>query len=131
MMELNTIKDYLLENIDTLKDVVSECNSWNGSLDAYSYWYNDEETLSMFFDGQGYMYVLERAFYGDYNPNDEYFTFNGYGNLVSLDDMDLEEMLRDGINDIVDALIDNYDNIYLYDSELEDMVNEYMENEEE
>ena len=43
-------------------------------------------------------YILERAFYGyrysrdddgrkeEFNPNDEYFTFNGYGNLVSVSD---------------------------------------------
>lgn len=45
------------------------------------------------------VYVLQRAFYGyrysrfanepdhrreEFNPNDEYFTFNGYGNLVSV-----------------------------------------------
>ena len=48
------------------------------------------------------MFVLQRAFYGyrysrfakdgrerePFNPNDEYFTFNGYGNLVSVSDYD-------------------------------------------
>lgn len=48
-------------------------------------------------------YVLARAFYGhrysrfanepdhkaeEFNPNDEYFTFNGYGNLVSVNRFD-------------------------------------------
>ena len=50
-------------------------------------------------------YVLARAFYGhrysrfanepdhkaeEFNPNDEYFTFNGYGNLVSVNRFDWE-----------------------------------------
>lgn len=48
------------------------------------------------------VYVLQRAFYGHrynrfaadgrecepFNPNDEYFTFNGYGNLVSVSKYD-------------------------------------------
>jgi hypothetical protein len=48
-------------------------------------------------------YILTRAFYGnrysrfanepghkseEFNPNDEYFTFNGYGNLVSVNEFD-------------------------------------------
>lgn len=48
-------------------------------------------------------YILARAFYGcrysrfanepghkseEFNPNDEYFTFNGYGNLVSVNEFD-------------------------------------------
>ena len=36
------IIEYLKNDIETLKDLVSECNSWNGSLEDYNYYENDE-----------------------------------------------------------------------------------------
>ena len=51
--------------------------------------------------------VLTRAFFGgrygfdndNFNPNDEYFYWNGYGNLVSVNECDYLECLKDKIYD--------------------------------
>ena len=51
--------------------------------------------------------AIRRAFYGgryghendSFNPNDDYFTYNGYGNLVSISDYMFDEYLRDHIDE--------------------------------
>ena len=55
--------------------------------------------------------AITRAFYGyrwsridrdepeEFNPNDEYFTFNGYGNLVSISEFDYEDYLKSQIDE--------------------------------
>lgn len=52
------------------------------------------------------MELLRMVFYGNFNPNDDYFAFNGYGNLISfgyaknLDDylVDEQELIADVLN---------------------------------
>lgn len=85
--------------------------------DQEGYIYSMDELNEMFSDVWG---ALRSAFYGGrhgfpsdgFNPNDDYFTFNGYGNLVSipypldyLEEM-LEEMVESGI---FDSLIESGD----------------------
>lgn len=49
--------------------------------------------------------AIRRAFYGGryghendcFNPNDEWFAYNGYGNLISIPDYALSEYLKDRI----------------------------------
>ena len=51
--------------------------------------------------------AIRRAFYGErygfkndsFNPNDEYFAYNGYGNLVSINERDLNEYLNDYVDE--------------------------------
>ena len=51
--------------------------------------------------------AITRAFYGEryhwkndsFNPNDEYFAYNGYGNLVSINKYDLDEYLNDYVDE--------------------------------
>ena len=80
---LNEIKGLLLNDLDTLKDVVRELNSWNGCLDYLEVYENDEEFFDMFFEGRS-AEVARAIYYGDYNYNDEYVKFNAYENLESL-----------------------------------------------
>ena len=77
-MLLNEIKGLLLNDLDTLKDAVRELNSWNACLDYLDVYENDEEFFNIFFEGKPA--ALERAiYYGDFNYNDNYIKFNGYG----------------------------------------------------
>ena len=69
--------------------------------------------------------LAQRIFYGDFNPNHDYFYFNGYGNLVSTD---YPEDLID-ISEIVSYIVGNDDE--LYDDEIREMLDEYNESEEE
>lgn len=65
----------------------------------------DMEEFDEIFQNDEPSYIANRIFYGDFNPNDEYFTFNGYGNLVSFDSFDILEHIS--LTDLVVYIIDN------------------------
>ena len=127
-MKKEKIREYLLNNEETLLDVVSELNSWNGCLENLEFWENDEEFFNTFFDNP--MEAIRATYYGNYNYNDEYVKFNGYGNIDSYSEYERIEEIKDNINDIVDNLIECYYNIYI-NEELESLLLELLEEEEE
>jgi len=69
----------------------------------------DEENVKMAC-GDDAMNILQRAFFGydfnpynedkkePFNPNRDYFFLNGYANMVSVDDGDVDEYLKYAIN---------------------------------
>ena len=127
-MKKNEIREYLLNNEETLLEVVSELNSWNGCLENLDFWENDEEFFNTFFDNP--MEAIRATYYGDYNYNDEYVKFNGYGNIDSYSEYERIEEIKDNIDDIVDNLIECYYNIYI-NEELENLILELLEEDEE
>ena len=126
-MKKEKIREYLLNNEETLLDVVSELNSWNGCLENLEFWENDEEFFNTFFNNP--MEAIRATYYGDYNYNDEYVKFNGYGNIDSYSEYERIEEIKDNIDDIVDNLIECYYNIYI-NEELENLLLESLEEEE-
>ena len=127
-MKKEKIREYLLNNEETLLEVVSELNSWNSCLDNLDFWENDEEFFNTFFDNP--MEAIRATYYGNYNYNDEYVKFNGYGNIDSYSEYERIEEIKDNIDDIVDNLIECYYNIYI-NEELESLLLELLEEEEE
>ena len=127
-MKKEKIREYLLNNEETLLDVVSELNSWNGCLENLDFWENDEEFFNTFFNNP--MEAIRATYYGNYNYNDEYVKFNGYGNIDSYSEYERIEEIKDSIDDIVDNLIECYYNIYI-NEELENLLLELLEEEEE
>ena len=127
-MKKNEIREYLLNNEETLLEVVSELNSWNGCLDNLDFWENDEEFFNTFFDNP--MEAIRATYYGDYNYNDDYVKFNGYGNIDSYSEYERIEEIKDNIDDIVENLVEYYYNIYI-NEELENLILELLEEEEE
>ena len=126
---LNEIKGLLLNDLDTLKDVVRELNSWNACLDYLAVYENDEEFFNMFFEGKPA--ELARAiYYGDFNYNDEYIKFNGYGNLETFSEYDYEELLEENIEEITENLIEYAEYISIDSEELDDLLSQYFEVEE-
>ena len=126
---LNEIKGLLLNDLDTLKDVVRELNSWNTCLDYLDVYNNDEEFFNMFFEGKPA--ELARAiYYGDFNYNDEYIKFNGYGNLETFSEYDYEELLEENIEEITENLIVYAEYISIDNEELDDLLFQYFEEEE-
>ena len=102
------IIQYFNENEDVFNDCMEELDGYNGYLGDDRY-YSMEE-LNDFYSGQEPQEVLFRAFYGfdadswhidhngdkiygSFNPNRDYFYFNGYGNLVSSDYKDYSDKL--------------------------------------
>ena len=126
---MKKVKAYLLENMEELQNVVREVNGWDSSLEHLAYEYNDEEFFNVFFEGKP-MEAVRAAIYGDYRYTYDYVKFDGYGNLVSVSEYDMEEELKENIEEIMDALESNFSNLCLSD-ELTALISEEKEEEEE
>lgn len=89
---------YFEENEEIFNSCIEELDRYNGYLNDDRYYYMDE--LNELYSGTDPIKLLNRAYfgydadnwhtdlsgnkqYGAFNPNREYFTFNGYGNFVS------------------------------------------------
>ena len=127
-MKKEKIREYLLNNEETLLDVVSELNFWNSCLSNLDFWENDEEFFNTFFDNP--MEAVRASYYGNYNYNDDYVRFDGYGNLESFSEWKKNEEIKDNIDDIVDNLVEYYDCIIINDEVLENLLEEYIGEEE-
>ena len=119
----NEIKNYLLNNMKVTRDVVNELNCWDGCLEFLEVYYMED--LDYYLEGYRPSDILNLMFYGDFNPNDDYFKFNVYGNLESFNEWDLEERYKMYIDEIIDALLENIDNVEIYDDELKEMLIKY------
>lgn len=119
------LRNYLLNDLSELEEIVCELNSWNGSLEDLRVYNNDGEFFEMMFDGNA-MEAVRASQYGNYNYNDDYVKFNGYGNLESFSEYEYEELLKSNVDEIIEALTFNIDHISV-SSELEDIVR--LENE--
>lgn len=102
------IIEYFENNEDIFNDCMEELDSYNGYLSDDRYFSMDE--LDELYNGTEPSELLRRAFfgydeetyttdrdgnktYGAFNPNREYFRYNGYGNLLSADYKDYTEQL--------------------------------------
>lgn len=104
MKTQNEVKEYL-ENLND-GELLS---LWN-EFDQYSTIYTSEE----FDEICGSMNPSDLAckiFYGKFNPNDEYFIFNGYENLESSDYLD--DFID--IDELAQHICDNDDDLEDYD----------------
>jgi hypothetical protein len=119
---MRKLHEVLLENLDVTRQIVSELNSWNGCLDHLEAYENDEYFFDTFFDGRP-AEAVRATFYGDYRYMDEYVRFNGYGNLESLSGYDVEQELKDNIEEIVNNMFEYRHNISL-DPDIEALMDE-------
>jgi hypothetical protein len=108
MDTMDKIIAYFEENEDTFNECIEELDCWNGYLGDDRYYSMDE--LDELYHDTDATEVLRRAFYGydeetwttdahgereygPFNPNRDYFRYNGYGNLVSSDCKDYSDKL--------------------------------------
>lgn len=142
---ITDIIQYFKENEDVFSDCMEELDSYNGYLGDDRYYNMDE--LNDIYSGQEPQEILFRAFYGfdadmwmtdssgnkeygAFNPNRNYFYFNGYGNLISSDYKDYSGKL-DGY--AIEAMSENrnYIDSIEDDNILADLFDELEEAEEE
>ena len=117
------IIEFFKENEDIFNDCMEELDAYNGYLNDDRYYSMDE--LDELHTGTEPSEILRRAYYGydaetyttdgsgnreygQFNPNREYFTYNGYGNLVSADYKDYSAHLD---NYAVEAMSENRNSI--------------------
>lgn len=85
---------------ETLQYMASEVNSWDGSL--YHLDYYEMGQFNELMHGHDPEFIACRVHFGDFNPMDDYFSFDGYGNLISLSSFDLDVELSDNASEIVE-----------------------------
>lgn len=119
---MEELKNYLLNNVEILKNVVNELNGWNNCLDYLDYYTNDELLWKLF--GNNVENAVRAVCFGNYNFYDDYVRFDAYGNLQSCNKFELSEELCDNIDEIIDNLIEYKDDICIDDWELKELLNE-------
>lgn len=121
------VKEFLLDNTDTLQSVVSDINSWDGSLRDLEFWPLDSYELEVFF-GNDLMRLADAICDGDFRSNDDYFTINDvYGYINTYSEYEMIEELKNNIDDIVERLFDKYNNLPSNSyGELDDIMEEYF-----
>ena len=137
MTLVEKLMNYYKENTEDFNNDIEQLDNWNGCL------YDDKalpmENLNEIFSNDEPEEILHRAFYGydepinkneqrqPFNPNREYFYFNGYGNLVSIDKKDYSSYIEESF---IQDIIDNSHNLSL-SSGAEEIIDEYeLENEQ-
>lgn len=97
------LRNYLLKNVRELEQLATTINAWNGELDYLMVFENDEEFFNTYFTNNPAEAVRASQF-GDYNYNDEYVRFDGYGNLKSYDEWEYEELLKRNVDEVIRVL---------------------------
>lgn len=114
---------YFENNEDVFNDCMEELDGYNSYLCDNRYYSMDE--LDEFYRDFDPLEILRRAYYGrdddtyttdssgnktysEFNPNRDYFYYNGYGNLVSSDYKDYSHLLD---NYAIKAMSENRDYI--------------------
>ena len=139
---ITKIIEYFENNEEVFNECIEELDSYNGYLNDDRYYFMED--LNEFYRGQDPIEILYRAFYGrdddtyithengnreygEFNPNREYFYYNGYGNLVSSDYKDYTDKLD---HYFIEALSENRRHICSMD-EYEELTILFNELEEE
>ena len=101
LTELNKIAEFLEDkNIDYLYYEIAQEYEID---DIYHMDYFDE-----YVEGNTYYELALMIFNGDFNPNHDYFKFDGYENLKSLSDWEFEKYKEETVKDyIVEYISDN------------------------
>ena len=139
MLQAKKIIEFFKENEELFNRCIEELDAYNGYLGDERYYPMYE--LDDFYIGTELSEILDRVFFGydedtysinsngsiehgQFNPNREFFRYNGYGNLVSADYKDYSALLD---KYVVKAMADNIEYIDTINvtSELLELFNEY------
>lgn len=89
-----------MTKIENLLTMVQEINAYNGGMENLEMY--EMEMFNDIMENFEPMEIALKTFFGDFNPNDDYFRFNGYANLESLSEFDLETELINYENEIIE-----------------------------
>lgn len=141
---INNIREFFEDDEDLFNECIEDLDNYNGWLDNRRCYPMDE--LDELYCTCSHIEVLERAFfghddetwhtdshgekeYGAFNPNREYFYYNGYGNLVSCDEKDYSDFLDDHA---IESMAEHRREIYQIgeNAELKELFDAYEEAED-
>ena len=120
------VKEILLDDEDLLWRVVNDINSWDGSLRDLDFYNLDKYELSCFY-GEDLMQFADAILEGDFNSSDDYFRIDEWNTIITYSEKEMNDALKDNIDDIVEKLFEEYENLSLNDcEELNDIMQEYF-----
>ncbi len=96
-------------DVELLHEMVNEVNGWDGSLEYLEFILMDD-----FNELMHYMDPLEIAYkihYGNFDPNDDYYNFDAYANLISYSQWEIEVELNNNEDEIVMRFIELYESV--------------------
>lgn len=96
-----------MKKTDELLAMVQDINSWNGGMPHLDVF--DMESFNEMVHGLDPTDIAMKIFYGDFNPNHEYFGFNGYGNLESFSSHELEDELLECESEIREIYAETFE----------------------
>lgn len=108
MTREEAIRNYVSHLIgDDLAQLLQHMNSYDGCFeDVVAY---DMDEFDEFLSNHTPLEIAQLIFYGgEFNPNDEYFRFNAYGNLESLNWYDIVSEAEGLEDDIIEHLVNGY-----------------------
>lgn len=92
---------------DDLAILLQHMNSFDSCFDYASYYDMDE--FDELLDGYTHLEIAQMIYFGDgFNPNDDYFRFDAYGNIESANWCDVVAEADGLVNDIIEHLINYY-----------------------
>lgn len=108
MTREQAIRNYVEHLIgDDLAYLIQHMSAYDGSFEESTYYDMDE--FDEFLSNHTPMEIAQMIFYGgEFNPNDEYFHFNAYGNLESANWHDVVAEAEDLVDDIIYHLVNCY-----------------------
>ena len=124
-----TKKEKLIEVFENLSASEKICvhNEYCASVNAFDDEIHEVEQMDELFYGQTAEWILHRAYYGEYNPTADYFKFNGYGNIQSIWEFELDSYID--WDAVADYCLDNNDD--LYNSEVREILDTDDEQEDD
>jgi hypothetical protein len=104
MTREQAIRNYVEQlNGKELSYLIQYINSFDGSFEDATYF--DMKDFNSLMSHYTPLELVQMAYSEDFNPNDDYFTFDDCGKLFSLDDYLIESIAMDLRDDVIDHLI--------------------------
>lgn len=100
------IENFIHEELNISIDMLSDYNEYLlENNDADNYIYDDLEEM---LQGMSTMEVVRCTYFGKFNYCDDYYMFNGYGNVDSMTDTEVERLMKND-TDFLKWYIEKYD----------------------
>ena len=107
MTREQAIRNYVEQlNGNDLTYLLQHMDGYDGCFEEATYYDMDE--FDEFLSGRTPLEIAQMIFFGDFNPNNDYFRFNCYGNLESADWPDVVAEAEDLESDIIEHLVNYY-----------------------
>ena len=118
-------KESIIEALEGLADneLLSINNEYKREVNAFDDVIYTIEDLDMLAEGQDAYWFACRIYYGDFRPTADYFTFDGYGNLKSIEGYELSDYIE--IEGLAEYCVDNNNAFY------NDDIQEILDSEDE